>query len=157
MNVTSIFSRYKPQIKDGKIFDPIRQKYVRLTPEEIVRQNTIKYLMKRLGVPQNKIIVERGLATLGVKGSKKRIDIGILDDDGIIIAVVECKASILGVGEAAFLQAQDYLRELNTRYFFVTDGNIMEAYYWDTLQYIRLKEMPKYNRLYYYPTAEEEK
>ncbi len=156
MNVTSIFSRYKLQIKDDKIFDPIRQKYVHLTPEEIVRQRTIKYLVKRLSVPQNKIIVERGLGTLGVEGSKKRIDIGILDDDDMIIAVVECKASVLGAGEAAFLQAQDYLRELNTRYFFVTDGNIMEGHYWDTQQYIRLKEMPKYDRLYYYPTAEED-
>lgn len=58
MNVKSIFDRYKVQIIDDTIYDPIRQKYLHLTPEEVVRQKTIKFLMKRLGVPQDKIIVE---------------------------------------------------------------------------------------------------
>ena len=39
----------------NKIYDPIRQKYLLLTPEEDVRQKTIKFLMKRLGVPQDRI------------------------------------------------------------------------------------------------------
>lgn len=71
MNVEKIYSRYKVQIDGDQIYDPIRLKYLHLTPEEIVRQKTIKFLMKRLGVPQNKIIVERSLGTLGVEGSKK--------------------------------------------------------------------------------------
>ncbi len=78
MNIKSIFDRYKVQIADGKIYNPIRQKYLRITPEEIVRQKTIKFLMKRLGVPQNKIIVERGLNTLGVEGVMCRMISGYL-------------------------------------------------------------------------------
>ena len=151
MNVLSIFNRYKVQIVDDTIFDPIREKYVHLTPEEIVRQKTIKFLMKRLGVPANKIIVERGLRTLGVEGSSKRIDIGILDDDDLIMAVVECKASLARNDEAASRQAQDYLLQLNTRYFFVTDGSVFNGYYYDTTQFIRLEEIPKYDHWYNYP------
>ncbi len=152
MNVNSIFNRYKVKIENDKIYDPIRNKYVHLTPEEIVRQKTIKFLMKRLEVPQNKIIVERRLDTLGVKDVRRRIDIGVLDEEDILMAVVECKASLIGIEEAAHIQAQNYLQDLNTRYFFVTDGSIFLGYYYDTTQYIRLENIPQYKSWYYYPT-----
>ncbi len=150
MNVFSIFSRYKTKIEGNTIFDPIRQRYVHLTPEEIIRQKTIKFLMRRLKVPQDRIIVERSLSTLGVPGSKKRIDIGILDADGLIMAVIECK---VWVSEAAAAQAQDYLEALNTRYFFVTDGEIFEGYYYNTIQFIRLEKIPTYDCWENYPKA----
>ena len=43
MNVKSAFNRYKLRIVDGTIYDPIRNLTVKATPEEIVRQKTIKY------------------------------------------------------------------------------------------------------------------
>ena len=91
-------------------------------------------------VPQDKIIVERALGSLGVAGSRKRIDIGILDADDLIMAVVECKASLIGIDEAAHAQAENYLREINTRYFFVTDGVRFSGYYFDTQQFIKLEK-----------------
>lgn len=154
MNVKTIFDRYKVQIIDDTIYDPIRQKYLHLTPEEVVRQKAIKFLMKRLGVPQSKIIVERSLNTLGVEGAKRRIDIGVLDEEGLLVAVVECKASLLGIEEAAHIQAQNYLLDLNTRYFFVTDGSAFNGYYYDSLQYIRLETIPKYDQWNNYPKTE---
>ena len=156
MNVSSIYSRYKIDIQDGKIYDPIRLKYLKQTPEEIVRQKTIKFLINRLKVPKDKIIVETALRTLGVESDKKdnRIDIGILDEEGLLIAVVECKAGVIGTKEAPYLQAQDYLVELNTRYFFVTDGVEFNGYFWNTERFIKLNEIPKYDRFYYYPTEE---
>ena len=154
MNVGNIYQRYKLQIKDSQIFDPIRQKYVKQTPEEVVRQKTIKFLINRLKVPKDNIIVERSLGTLGVAGSKKRIDIGILDEEGLLMAVVECKAGTIRGQESPYLQAQDYLIELNTRYFFVTDELEFNGYFWNTEQFIRLEEIPKYDRWYYYPIEE---
>ena len=151
MEVSSIFARYKIKLNDNKVYDPIRQIYVKATPEEIVRQKTIKFLLLRLKVPQDKIIVERALGSLGVAGSRKRIDIGILDADDLIMAVVECKASLIGIDEAAHAQAENYLREINTRYFFVTDGVRFSGYYFDTLQFIKLEEIPQYEKWYWYP------
>lgn len=145
MNVTSIFDRYKLKIQGNTVFDPVRNRYVHLTPEETVRQKTIKFLIQRLKVPQDKIIVERGLSTLGVSGSKKRIDIGILGADDLIMAVIECKQSLVWNSEAAAIQAQDYLKELNTRYFFVTDGMTFDGYLYNTAQFIRLEEIPTYD------------
>ena len=39
--------QFKIKLNEGKtcIFDPIRKKYVVLTPEEWVRQNFVKYLV----------------------------------------------------------------------------------------------------------------
>ena len=74
MEVSKIFDRYKLKIVDNTIYDFVRERYVHLTPEEIVRQKTLKFLMNRLGIPKDRIIVERSLGTLGVKGSKKRIE-----------------------------------------------------------------------------------
>ena len=71
------------------------------------------------------------------------------------MAVVECKASLSHNGEAAFIQAQDYLLDLNTRYFFITDGVTFSGWYYDTIQNIELTEIPKYERWYYYPSTEE--
>ena len=129
MKVKSIFDRYKIQVEGDTIYDPIREKWLHLTPEEAVRQKTIRFLMKRLDIPKNKIVEERSLASFGVKGSRKRIDIGVLDDEDLIMAVVECKASLTRNDEAAFQQAQDYLLNLNTRYYFVTDGDEFSGFY----------------------------
>ena len=115
MNVKSAFNRYKLQIVNGMIYDPIRNITVKATPEEIVRQKTIKYLIKRIVVPQNKIVVERTLHTLGVKGVKRRIDIAVYDEEGLVIAVVECKANLSRKAEDACVQAHDYLLNLGTR------------------------------------------
>ena len=160
MNIGRITARYKNKVLENKIFDPIRNKYVKLTPEEAVRQKIIKFLMKRLQVPQDKILVERALGTLGLlvaeDKKKQRIDIGILDEEGLLMAVVECKASLLSNTEAAFTEAQNYLLSLNTRYYFVTDGSTFDGYYFDTNQFVKLEEIPTYNNWYYYPIAKDE-
>ncbi len=46
MNVKSIFDRYNVRIEDDRIYDPIRQKFAHLTPEELDRQKTVKFLIK---------------------------------------------------------------------------------------------------------------
>ena len=46
MKVASFFKRYKVKQRDGRVYDPIREKYVHATPEEYVRQKTIQFLVK---------------------------------------------------------------------------------------------------------------
>ena len=38
-------------MRDMQVFDPLRKKYVRLTPEEKVRQNVIAWLEQEWEVP----------------------------------------------------------------------------------------------------------
>lgn len=144
MEIVSVFKRYKVKKVRNEVYDPIRKKYVRATPEEYVRQQTIQFLIDYLGVPQDRIIVERTLSRLGVEGDRRRIDIGILDQEGEITAVVECKESIVGDHEAACVQAQDYLQALHAKFFFVTDGMTFKGYRFKMMSFLQLEDIPHY-------------
>ena len=122
MKVASFFKRYKVKQRDGRVYDPIREKYVHATPEEYVRQKTIQFLIDYMEIPSDRIVVERSLSKLGIEGDRRRIDIGFFDSEGGFMAVIECKESLVGFNENAFVQAQDYLFDLHARFFFVTDG-----------------------------------
>ena len=146
MIVTSIFKRYRVKKVKDQVYDPIRKKYVHATPEELVRQKTIKFLTEYLKVPKERIIIERTLSRLGVEGDRRRIDVGILDSKSELIAVVECKESIVGDHEAAFIQAQDYLHSLHAKIFFVTDGMTFKGYRFNRMSFIQLEEIPQYEQ-----------
>ena len=59
--------------KDGKrtIFDPVRQKYVALTPEEWVRQHFVNYLITRKSYPKELLANE---VLVKLNGTSKRCD-----------------------------------------------------------------------------------
>lgn len=149
MYIFDIVRRYKLDIREGTIFDPIRKKYVSLTPEERIRQQTIRYLMKRLNVPPNRIGVEKTLHQLGDEGNKKRVDICIFDQNGVVIAIVECKAYYIGGQEDPYRQALDYVTSLNIRNYFVVDGYEMCGYHFNKAlsQFEPFYQIPRYEEL----------
>lgn len=149
MRIERDLKRYKLKTEGNKVYDPIRQMYVPLTPEEDVRQRTIKYLINRMKVPTDKIVVERGLNTFGVEGSKKRIDIGILGENNYLAAIIECKAYSITGTTAPYAQAIDYVMALNIPAYFVTDGFVMEGFTFDlnNHQFIKMEEIPMYESL----------
>lgn len=147
MKVTSIFKRYKVKQCEKKVYDPIRGKHVQATPEEYIRQKTIQFLIDYMQIPSDRIIVEKSLSTLGVEGDRRRIDIGFYDPDGVFMAVVECKVSLVGYNEPAFIQAQDYLLDLNAKFFFVTDGMVFKGYQYKSMSFVQMEEIPKYDEL----------
>lgn len=73
------------------IFDPIREILSLETPEEIIRQKFIMYLIDNLKVPKNKIGVEVPMCHFQ-KGAKGRTDIVVYGEDDNPIFIVECKA-----------------------------------------------------------------
>ena len=77
---------------EGKVYDPVRGKYVHATPEEYVRQKTIQFLIDYMEIPSDRIIVERSLSKLGVEGDRRRIDIGFFDPEVklLILKIVIC-------------------------------------------------------------------
>ena len=122
MYIENIFKKYKIKIKDSSVYDPIRKKDVHCTPEEKIRQKTICFLLKELGVPENRIGIEKSLSSLGIPGNKKRIDIGIFREDSSIAAIIECKADFINYNESPYQQAIDYVTLLDAKYYFVCDG-----------------------------------
>lgn len=97
----------------------IRKKRLLLTPEEWVRQHVLHYLMYHSNVPAAKIVSERLVV---INGQNRRCDIMIVDDFGQPKLIVECKATKVPIDEKTFLQTSNYVRETQSRYFWMTNG-----------------------------------
>ncbi|MGI9544305.1 MAG: type I restriction enzyme HsdR N-terminal domain-containing protein, partial [Cyclobacteriaceae bacterium] len=104
----------KPQI-----FDPIRKKFVVLTPEEWVRQHLINYLTSVLGYPKSLIKVE---SSLKYNKLSKRSDIMVYDRTGAPFIVIECKAPTVVLGPEVFEQASVYNKSKQAKYISVSNG-----------------------------------
>lgn len=101
------------------IFDAGRQKYVRLTPEEWVRQHFVKYLIQEQGVPRALLAVEMAFS---YQGMARRADIVVHDRAGLPLLMVECKAPEVQVRQAVFDQVARYNKVVRARYLVVTNG-----------------------------------
>jgi len=125
------------------IFDPIRKKYVRLTPEEWVRQHVLQFLIVTHKYPKSLLNVEKEFL---VNGIKKRYDLVAYRPDGSIFLMVECKSPSITIDQNTFDQIARYNLKLNARYLMVTNG--LNHYYcamdYDAQQYQFLKELPQY-------------
>ena len=142
---------YKRGNKDCYL-DPVRKKLIYITPEETVRQKVISYLIDVLEVPPEVISVEAHLSHYGVK-SKRRADIIIhgADDEGILrpVAIVECKAPGIILGEKAADQITDYCNSLGCDFAMMVNDCESFTYHYDETrdEYIQIEGLPKYSEL----------
>ncbi len=102
-----------------QVFDPIRQRWVALTPEEWVRQHFINFLVHDRGCPAQLIGVERSLV---LHDMAKRADVVVHDRSGKALALVECKAPSVRITQRTFDQAARYNIVFRVRYLMVTNG-----------------------------------
>jgi hypothetical protein len=68
-----------------KIFDPIRKKYVKLTPEEWVRQNFIQYLVHNGNYPAGLLGIE---VMFRLNTLCRRVDILVHNRSGIPVMII---------------------------------------------------------------------
>jgi hypothetical protein len=102
-----------------RIFDPVRRKYVALTPEEWVRQHMIMYLAEDKKIPLSLIAVEAGLK---VFKTSKRTDLVVYGTMGKPLMVVECKSPEVKVTQQVFDQVVRYNLALKVPFIAVTNG-----------------------------------
>ena len=107
--------------KEGKltIFDPVRKKYVALTPEEWVRQHVIQYLVREKKVSLSLIRVE---AEIRLYKTRKRFDLAVYDRNGNALLVVECKAPSVALKQDALDQAVRYNLAMHVGFLMLTNG-----------------------------------
>ncbi|HEA28641.1 MAG TPA: type I restriction enzyme HsdR N-terminal domain-containing protein [Leeuwenhoekiella sp.] len=142
------FPRYSFRVKNSEnklfLFDVVRKKFVRLTPEEWVRQHVVWYLHHELHYPLSLINVEKEIA---LHQTKKRYDVVVFKRDGSIHLIVECKAPQIGINQTTFDQIARYNLKLHASYLMVTNGH---THYYCTMDYIEekyqfLREIPTYS------------
>lgn len=109
------------QSDDGviSIFDDVRNKFVVNTPEEWVRQNTIKFLMEEKGYPKSLIAIEKQFQ---LHRRVKRTDIVVYSNSGKPVILVECKRPSIKISQDTFDQAFRYNTHLKIPYVLITNG-----------------------------------
>jgi hypothetical protein len=144
------FPKYNFRFKNNEnktlIFDIIRKKFVILTPEEWVRQNTLHFLITEKKYPVSYINVEKQLL---LNDSVKRYDIVIFKNDGDVEIIIECKAPSISINQVTFDQIARYNLALNSNLLMVTNGLTHYFCKMDikNKRYLFLRDLPKYNQL----------
>lgn len=101
------------------IWDPLRKKSVKNTPEEAVRQWFIGVLHEGMGVPEHLMGSE---VSLSHAGKQYRADIIVWDRNAQPLMIVECKRPEVALDQAVVDQALRYNNELNVKYIAITNG-----------------------------------
>ena len=101
------------------IWDPLRRKSVRNTPEEAVRQWFISVLHEGMKVPEHMMGSEVSLK-LGRKDY--RADIVVYDRRAHPVMVVECKRPEVTLDQDVVDQALRYNQQLDVKYIAITNG-----------------------------------
>lgn len=144
MSLSQYLSRIK--IKDGRVFDPVRKKWLVVQPEELVRQALIIYLTESAGCSLLRLSVEKAIQ---VGQSRKRFDLVYHDQQMQPLLLAECKSPDIPVGSAALEQAVWYNYKLRAPYLLLTNGITMQWYQVNTIEknYRLLEEIPTMENL----------
>lgn len=106
---------------DGQlqVYDPLRAKYVALTPEEWVRQHFVNFLISNCGYPSHLMANEVGLKH---NGTLRRCDTIVYDDFAHPIVIIEYKAPTISINVNVFDQIVRYNMVMNVDWLIVSNG-----------------------------------
>lgn len=119
LNLPEYSFRIKTTEGKSYIFDSLRKKYVRLTPEEWVRQNFVQFLIAEKNYSVSLITVE---AAVKVNGNPQRADLVVFDRSGNPALVAEFKAPEIKISQQTFDQIVRYNMQLKVKFLIVSNG-----------------------------------
>ncbi|MFO8232050.1 MAG: type I restriction enzyme HsdR N-terminal domain-containing protein [Longimonas sp.] len=103
------------------IHDPVRQKYVRCTPEEWVRQHWIHFLRNARNVPLGLITVEQAFTW---QERIHRADLVVHTRSGNPLVLLECKAPSVPLTQDVFDQTSRYNQVLQAPFWVASNGHL---------------------------------
>ena len=131
--------------EEGKqmIFDPIRKKYVVLTPEEWVRQHFIQFLKIEKNYPESLMAVEKQVL---VNGNQRRFDLLIYSRKGQPQLIAEFKAPSVKITQETFDQVVRYNMALHVKKVVISNGlqHFACEIDYEKNSYSFLKEIPEF-------------
>lgn len=134
--------------RDGgmmRIFDACRCAFVKLTPEEWVRQHFVQHLNRELGYPMSIIGNE---VALRLNNLSRRADTVVYDTHGQPYIIVEYKAPHVEITQRVFDQIVRYNMVLRAPYLAVSNG--LRHYYcaidYTSKTYRFIPSLPKHAR-----------
>ena len=136
------FKIREPERKKEEIWDELRKQWVRLTPEEWVRQNFVQYLLQVKNYPASYIAVERKMK-LGEL--VKRFDLMIFDGGAQPWMLVECKAMEEKLDQKVLWQVLRYNMAIPVKYIVITNGEECHGFVKGVLDFEEVTALPAYN------------
>ena len=118
--------RLKKEKEKDFIFDPLRKKWLLLTPEEWVRQNFVQYLVQVKNYPADLIAQEK---VLQLGELKKRFDVLVYDRHHKPWMMIECKAPEIKLDEGVLQQVLRYHISIPVGFLIITNGQT--SYGWE--------------------------
>jgi hypothetical protein len=141
------YPQYPFKIKEepaGKefIFDELRKQWVRLTPEEWVRQNFIQYLIQVKKYPSSYIALEKRIK-LGELN--KRFDLLVFNSAAKPWMMIECKASSIALDKSVIWQILHYNIAVPVKYLIITNGEQCFGYRKGLMDFEEMPVLPGYD------------
>lgn len=138
--------RLRHSQRGDEVYDPLRRKWLLLTPEEWVRQHFTSFLQTHLSYPPSLMGNEIGIK---LNGTLKRCDTVVHDRAGRPLMIVEYKAPSITLTQEVFDQIARYSLALNVRYLTVSNGLHHYCCRLDAAnrRYTFLREIPRYDEL----------
>lgn len=119
LNLPEYAFRTKEESKRTLIFDALRKKWIKLTPEEWVRQNFVRFLVEECNYPPGTVGTEVGIS---VSGRMLRVDAVVYDTYGDVKVLLEFKAPTITINEKVFAQSADYNTKIGAEYIIISNG-----------------------------------
>ena len=133
--------RIKKEAGKEWIFDDFRKQWLRLTPEEWVRQNILQYLVQVKQYPSSLIAIEKEIS-LGEL--RKRFDILVYKDSKPWM-VIECKEMNIPLTESVLKQVLNYNITLQTDFLVITNGTVTHGFAISNGHAEELTQLPDFN------------
>ena len=102
------------------LFDPLRKKWLLITPEEWVRQNFVQYLVQVMNYPSSLIALEKEIP-LGEL--RKRFDVLVYSQDHQPWMIVECIGADIILSDETLQQALRYNISVPAEFLIITNGH----------------------------------
>ena len=146
LNLPPFSPRIRKEGEKTEIFDPLRQRFVALTPEEWVRQHFVNLLIEHKGYPRNLMANE---VSLSLNGMNRRCDSVLYDPHLQPRMIIEYKRPTVAITQKVFDQICRYNIVMRVDYLIVSNGinHYCCKMDYENQSYTFLKEIPDYEVL----------
>lgn len=133
--------KVKPEDNYRLIFDEIRKTWLKLTPEEWVRQNFVRFLIDVKNYPSALIALEKKII---VGEMVKRFDILVYNTHHRPWMMVECKSMDVPLSKEVLNQVLRYNVSVPVQFLVITNGTHCMAFKKRNMQLVPLNEFPEF-------------
>jgi hypothetical protein len=135
----AVLVRQQPGIDE--IFDPVRKKWLLLTPEEWVRQNIVQFLLLGKNYPLSLLAIEKEIKLAELK---KRCDIVVYNRKVEPWMIIECKEMKVPLSEKTIDQILRYHISLPATFLIISNGTYTYGFEKKEGKFLEINAFPDY-------------